>query len=107
MAAAGANVPFGLWRKQMAKAKKKVVKKSIPDRILATMAKNPTREMTTDKLAQRIGEDQSSVSSACTRLYRAKKLTRAGATGIGVEARYKLPSRVGKVSRRPAAKKSR
>lgn len=73
----------------MAKAKTVKKKATIPEKVINMLTK--FGEQTTDRLAQRTGEDRSSVSSACSRLVRAGKIARTDGGTIGVEGTYSMP----------------
>lgn len=75
-------------------AKKKTVrkaKKTIAQKVLAALER--FGEATTDRLARRIGENGPSVSSTCSRLFKAGKIKRTDTTaaGRGGEAVWAMP----------------
>lgn len=75
----------------MAKAKKKrTMRKSIPQAVLEQLTKARGRALTTDELAQKTKRDRASVSSACSRLKRQKKIASETKVVSGVEAKYKI-----------------
>lgn len=78
--------------------KKKTVRKAKPtktigEKVIAALTRFGAQ--TTDRLARRIGHDGASVSSACSRLFKANKIKRTDATarGRGGEAVWALPGK--------------
>lgn len=80
----------------MAKAKKKIRVKAkakskpttIPAKILAHLAKHPSKSFTSDQLAVATKHDQHSVSSAACRLFAAKKVGKIGENKVGQPAKW-------------------